>query len=163
MKRAITILTCVLTAGVAVAQSPQILQNTKAAMQGVQANETRATNQALSISNSPAPAASKPSAATKSAAAKSVAKPVALAVKPVAASKNTAAPKLTPAVAVKPATPKAAAKAAKVVPVVTKVAPMPAPAAPKPSAAEASKAPENQDHKWPMTGKRDPFVSPVVF
>ena len=39
MKRAITILTCMLSAGAALAQNPQIIQNTKAVMQGVQANQ----------------------------------------------------------------------------------------------------------------------------
>ncbi len=158
MKRAITILTCVLTAGAAVAQNPQMIQNTKAIMQGVQANETRATNQALGINNASAPTtpkpAVKPSAATKSAA------PKASVVKPIATAKGSTAPKVTPAVAVKTAKP--AAKAVKVVPVVAKAAPKPAPAAPNATPAP-SKGPEKPEQKWAMTGKRDPFVSPVVY
>ncbi len=157
MKRAITILTCVLTAGVAVAQNPQIIQNTKALMDGVQSNATRASNQALGISKSPAPTASKsvakPSAATTSAA------PKASVAKPVAATKSSVAPKVTPAVV---RTAKPAPKAVKVVPVVAKVAPKPAPAAPS-ATPDATKEPNKAEQKWAMTGKRDPFVSPVVY
>ena len=158
MKRAITILTCVLTAGAAVAQNPQIIQHTKALMQGVQANETRATNQALGISNSSAPAASRPAA--KPSAATTSAAPKTSVIKPVAEKKSSVAPKVTPAVVVKTAKP--APKAVKLVPVVAKVAPKPAPAAPS-AAHDAAKGPDKPEQKWAMTGKRDPFVSPVVY
>ena len=162
MKRATTILICVLAAGVAVAQNPSIIQNTKAIMQGVQANETRATNQALGITNSSAQAVSKPVA--KPAASTPSVAPKAVAVKPaVAATKTSAAPKVAPAVAVKTTAPKLAPKAAKVVPVVAKVAPKPAAPAPNSATPEPAKSADQQEKKWPMTGKRDPFVSPVVY
>jgi hypothetical protein len=160
MKRATTILTCVLAAGVAVAQNPSIIQNTKAIMQGVQANETRATNQAVGISSSSAQAAPKP-VVKPSASTPSVA-PKAVAVKPaVVATKTSAAPKVAPAVAVKTATPKPAPKAGKLVPVVANTASKPAAAAPSGATPEPAKSAEEK--KWPMTGKRDPFVSPVVY
>ena len=170
MKRAITFLNCVLVAGISAAQNPSIIQNTRAIMQGVQANETRATNQALSVANPQAPAAStsvsKPSAPVMNTAPKSgLAKPS------VAVAK---APAKTPAptIAVKPAAktpsgkgsvPKVAAKAAPA-PVAKPVSRVAAAApAPAKEAAEAPKGPEKADGKWSMTGKRDPFVSPVVY
>jgi len=178
MKRSITILTCVLAAGTAAGQNPSIIQNTKAIMQGVQANETRATNQALSVANPATPAASsasktsaavvntapkvntaKPSVAVANAPTKNV--PVktvpAVAVKP--APKATPAKVATPKVPAKPETKRAAAP----------VAAKPASQAKAPTAvpanadAEAAKGPEKVDGKWSMSGKRDPFVSPVVY
>lgn len=173
MKRSTTIFACVLAAGMASAQNPSIIQNTKAIMQGVQANETRATNQALGISSGSQASAStsmaKPAASVSSGSKSSPAKPsVAIAKAPV---------KVAPAIAVKPApkataakevaksapkavtpktvTPKAATKAAVVAPAAAKAG--------APSAPEAAKAPEKPESKWSMTGKRDPFISPVVY
>ena len=50
MKPTKTILVCVLAAGLASAQSPSIIQNTRATMNGVSNNAAAATNQALSMS-----------------------------------------------------------------------------------------------------------------
>ena len=161
MKRAITILICVLAAGAALAQNPQIIQNTKAVMQGVQANETRATNQALGLSSSSASvSSSKPNAASPSMAPRVNVVPVKSVVAP--AKTAPAAAKTTPAVVVKTVTSKPATvkPVAKLVPAVAPVAPKPA--APVSTAATPAKSPE-EDKKWPMTGKRDPFVSPVVY
>ena len=141
MKRAITILTCVLAAAAALAQNPQIIQNTKAIMQGVQANETRATNQALGLSGSSVSSVSvsKPSPASPNAA------PRVNVAKPAAAAKSAAVPtkaasvaaKTTPAVVVKTigSKPATAKPVAKVVPVVAPVAAKPA--APASAAAAA--------------------------
>src|SRR5215470_7511227 len=141
MKRANTILTCVLAAGMAAAQNPStinpgIIQNTRAIMQGVQANETRSTNQALSVANPSMPAASaKPSASTVNVAPKTTA-PKTAAVKPSvvvakapakAAVPKVAAPKIAAAkaVAAKVTAPKSAPKA-KATPVVAKKVEAPA-------------------------------------
>src|SRR5271157_359486 len=56
MKRAMTILVCVLAAGLASAQNPQIIQNTKARLDGVRNNATAASNEALGITAPAAPA-----------------------------------------------------------------------------------------------------------
>ncbi len=168
MKRAITILTCVLAAGVAAAQSPDIIRNTKAQMDGVQNNATRASNQALGITApAAAPVASK--AAAKPSAAGTSAVPKASPGKPSAVAKTSATPKVVPAVAVKTA-PVAAKHAtskttpkAKVLPVVAKAAPKAAQPAPSSPGAEPAKNADKQAGKWAMTGKRDPFISPVVY
>src|ERR1700739_3727887 len=89
MKRAITILVCGLAAGLASAQNPQIIQNTKTLMDGVSKNATAASNEALGIKTpahpvKSAPVAVKPSpvaAQTKSAPAAGAPKPVAVAAK----------------------------------------------------------------------------------
>jgi hypothetical protein len=180
MKRAIMILSCVLVAGMAAAQNPSIIQNTRAVMQGVQANETRATNQALSVANPQTPAAStaasRPSASVVSTAPKAgAAKPsVAVAKAPAQTPAKTAVPTKTaaPTIAVKPA-PKAPVAKGSVPKVAAKTVPAPAAkpvskvAAPAPAPANADatapKGPEKADGKWSMTGKRDPFISPVVY
>jgi hypothetical protein len=167
MKRAITILGCVLAVGLASAQNPQIIQNTKAVMDGVRNNATAASNEALGITaptphaTKGTPATAKPSAAparTKVVPAASPAKTVPVAakssptVKPASAtaSKQTAAKK-----AVLPVTQPVAA--------ISKVSPPASqPAAASSGAAEPAKSGDKQNGKWAMTGKRDPFVSPVV-
>ncbi len=65
-----TILGCVLAAGTASAQSPSIIQNTRATMNAVSANERAASNAALGVNESapraaaPAHVAPKPSGTT---------------------------------------------------------------------------------------------------
>src|ERR1700674_2338477 len=56
MKPTVTIFVCVLAAGLASAQSPSIIQNTRNTMNGVSNNATAASNEALGIHQS-APAA----------------------------------------------------------------------------------------------------------
>jgi len=183
MKRTTGILVCILAAGLAWAQNPQIIQNTRAKLDAVQKNTTAASNQALGIT---APA-SHPAGSATSPAAKPAKAPVVAAqakstapaqvqqtasVKPV---KAVAAQKKEVAVAPKAALKKAAA--------VSKAAPKKEAMAPKAglrSAAvtssssasgsgsvEETKSSEaddkdSLDKKWSMTGKRDPFISPVV-
>jgi hypothetical protein len=112
-------------------------------------------------------AAPAPVAAPKVVAAAPAPK-AALAPKPMAASKVAVAP---PAPAPKAVT--AAAPAPKTVQAppakTTTVAAAPAPApaandklAPIGTTDEAAKAPKQEDKKWAMNGKRDPFMSPVV-
>jgi hypothetical protein len=153
MKLAMTILTCALAAGVATAQNPEIIGKTKVLMKGVQSNATRASNQALGITG---PAVSKGAAPARSAAAGSAvtSHPVKTAVvAKVPAHRKTARP-----MAAKHSTPKA-----KVVPAVANVKPQAAQPAKGSAADDASKSADNKDTKWAMTGKRDPFVSPVVY
>src|ERR1700757_4456449 len=125
MKRAITILTCVLAAGMAAAQSPDVIRNTKALMDGVQSNATRQSNQALGITATPA--ASKGPAVAKAAVARVPVKASpgkTSPAKPVVSVKTSAAPKVVP---VKHS---AAKPVAKLVPTVATAGAKPAPAAP---------------------------------
>jgi hypothetical protein len=201
MKLITGIVALAMTAGTAWAQSPNIIQNTKNALQGAQQQQAAASNAAVQGTAAPTP--SKPSPATASKPGTTPAKPAAtpapVAVKPAVA---TPAPKpvakvvpakaaATPApVAVKPAVSQAPKVAPKVVPAKTatvpakpQVAPAAAPkvaAAPKPASAPAASQPapaaaasakatapapkseKPEEKKWSMTGKRDPFLSPVV-
>lgn len=163
MKRAMTTLVCVLAVGLASAQNPQIIQNTKALMQGVSNNATAASNQALSIAapdTKSKPTAAKASAApvqTKSVPAVSAAKTPAVAAKSKASVKPASA-----TASKKPAAKKAAVLVARPVAAVSKASsPASAPAASS-GTTEPAKTGDKPSGKWPMTGRRDPFVSPVV-
>jgi len=156
MKPTKTILVCVLAAGLASAQSPSIIQNTRAVMNGVSANETAASNAALGIINHPAPAAA---SVTRTAAQSggTVAVAPAKSSSGSSASAKKGAAKRSSAVAVKPsAQPNPA--------VATKTDPMAAPPAAAPSAGEAGEAEQSvtPDSKNAANGRRDPFISPVV-
>jgi len=174
MKRTTGILVCILAAGLAWAQNPQIIQNTRTTMNTVQQNTTAASNQALGTK---APA-SKPAAAATSPAAKPA--------KVSAAQTKSAAPaKAKETVSVKPAKAKETAsvktvkapaekKTASKKKVVVAAPKATTAAAPKSSdsvssSTESAKSGESDDKekdsldkKWSMTGKRDPFISPVV-
>ena len=163
MKRAMTILGWVLAAGLASAQNPQIIQNTKARMDGVSSKATAASNEALGIT-APAtkgtPATAKPSvvpAQTKGVPAASSAKTLRV------AAKSTASVKPVSATASKqPAIKKTVLPAAQPVAAVSKASPPASGVAASSDTAEPAKSVDKQGGKWAMTGKRDPFVSPVV-
>jgi hypothetical protein len=150
-----TILVCVLAAGLASAQSPQIIQNTKAKMDGVRNNATAASNEALGNTTPAAPATKGKPAAAKPSAVPARAKTV-----PAAnAAKSTASVKPVSAPASKsPAVKGAVLAVTRPVAAVSKASPA---VANSPTAVPA-KSVDKQDGKWPMTGRRDPFVSPVV-
>jgi Tfp pilus assembly protein PilP len=171
MKLTTGIVALALTAGMAWAQNPaSIIQNTKTSLQGAQQQKTADVNSALQGTGTP----SKPSPATASNHAVPAPAPVKPAVAPAA-----------PAPTVKVVLTKTAPAPAKVAPVATKTAPAPAkvtppapapkvaakpaaPAAPRAAsapaaaAATAPKPPKPEEKKYSMTGKRDPFISPVV-
>ena len=177
MKRTTGILVCILAAGLAWAQNPQIIQNTRTTMNTVQKNATAASNEALGVSapaSHPAASATSPAAKPSNVSAAVQTKPTstgqakqAASVKPA---KAQAAQKKEVAAAPKPAPKKKAAVAPK--------ASAPAAAATPKSSASGSSASssgstqeakdsesddkDSQDKKWSMTGKRDPFISPVV-
>jgi hypothetical protein len=158
MKPTVTILVCVLAAGLASAQSPSIIQNTRATMNGVSSNATAASNEALGIHPS-APRASATHAPAKSSGA--------LVVMPAKSSAGSS-------VSVK----KAGAKRAPAVAVKHSAQRKPAAGTPKndaPAAAAAAGASGGgegqgaatelqvaQDGKYAANGRRDPFISPVV-
>ena len=189
MKLTTTILAVGMMTGGVWAQSPNVINNVQSTMNTVQQQKTQDSNAALGIAGKGASAqAAKPATAApaKSAAQPAQAKPAAtkpVATKPAAApaTHSNAAPATVAAkpaaksagkpgaaaphtvIAAKESAPKAAAKTA---------AKPAASALAKPAAdakavatpsADASKAPKQPEaKKWAMTGKRDPFFSPVV-
>jgi len=158
MKLTTGVVTLAMMIGTGWAQNPQIINNTKNTMQQVQQNQAAASNQALGTSAKPGastPAAkatstpSKPAASSPSAKAAAPAKPAPVKVSQVKpAQAKSAAPKS--------AAPKAAAAAA----------PASAPAKDKDKADASASAgnsdEDSEDKKYAMSGKRDPFLSPVV-
>ncbi len=186
-----------MTAGRALAQNPDAIDNARSVAKSLQQKQANDTNAALAAAGvpqtakpaagAPAPAvkpavvpASKPVAAPAKAASPAPApasKPAAIATAkpapkpaaPATAAKNTPAAKPQPAAA-KPVATKTPASAKAVTP--AKPAPKAvervqaaasAPAAnPAANASEAKPQPKPEPKKWAMTGKRDPFFSPVV-
>jgi hypothetical protein len=157
MKPTVTICICVLAAGLASAQSPSIIQNARATMQGVSNNATAASNEALGI-NQPAPK----EAIAVHAPAKSNGAAV-VSVKPsTASSASQKKAKRVPAVTVKGSAPaKPAAGAAPKSDPVAATAPASASGSGEGEAA-ASEQPVVPDTKYGANGRRDPFISPVV-
>jgi len=185
MKLTTGVVTLAMMVGSGWAQNPQIINNTKNTLQQVQQSQTAASNQALGTPAKPAAATpAKPAASTPAKpAASTPAKPAAqaAAAKPASApaAKPTAPAVKAAAVPAKPATPakvepkaaqaKAAAKAPTSAPkVAVAAAPASAPAKDKEdkkadaSASSGSSDQDNEDKKYAMSGKRDPFLSPVV-
>ena len=162
MKPTVTIFVCVLAAGLASAQSPSIIQNTRNTMNAVSNNATAASNEALGIHQSPPSTASATLAAAKSSGG-AVVTPVKSSSPHMSASsavtKKTGGTKKVPGVV---AVRKAQAKPA---PTVPKSNPPAAPTAAS-SAGSAQSAPSEEqvvpDGKYAANGRRDPFISPVV-
>src|SRR5260370_19979243 len=75
MKPTVTILVCILAAGLASAQSPSIIQNTRNTMNAVSSHETAASNEALGI-HQPARAAASATHAPAKPSGVAVVKPV---------------------------------------------------------------------------------------
>ncbi len=179
-------LVCTLAAGMAWAQSPTIVQNTRTQLNTVQQNKTAASNEALGtrqpaakdahVSAKPAATPAKPGAAgvkANAAPTHASAVPAKANVAPEkaaapAAKKPTAS--ATPKVGVKPMAAKKAAeptakKKARTTAKADPTAPKAASAAGVSDSDQAkadSDAEDKQEKKWSMAGKRDPFISPVV-
>ena len=167
MKPTMAISVCVLAAGLAVAQNPSVIQNTRATMNGVRDTSTAASNAALGAqpkatgttaahvsATAPAPttATATPTigaapAPGKTAATKTAHQPKAN-VHPVKVTKT--------AKAEKPAAPKLESPAPKKV---GEIVGNPAPVAADGTAGDGDAA---AAQKYSANGKRDPFVSPVV-
>ena len=164
-KPTLTILVCVLAAGLASAQSPSIIQNTRNTMNAVSSHETAASNEALGVHQT-APAAASATHAPAKPSGVAVLKPVKSPSLKVAASsagaKNAGPAKQVPVVAARHGAPR-----------------KPAVVAPKSNPPAAAKvagngtgngegenaASEQQavpDNKNTANGRRDPFISPVV-
>src|ERR1700694_2183813 len=169
MKPTVTLFVCVLAAGLASAQSPSIIQNTRNTMNGVSNNATAASNEALGIHQS-APAAASVTHAPAKSSGVAVVTPVKSSSTHAssphvgassAVTKKTGGAKRVPGVV--PGR-KAQAKPA---PTVSKRNPPAADSAAQGSASGSGEgaASEEQvvpDCKYAANGRRDPFISPVV-
>jgi Tfp pilus assembly protein PilP len=140
------------------AQNPNVINNVQNTSQAVQ--PTKTTPSATPAAK-PAPGATaKPVAVMPVATpAKGAAAPAAPVAKAAAKAATKPTAKKKPAVAAKATASKPAAKA--VAPAATKIS-ADAKAADASKSAEAPKAPKPEEKKWAMSGKRDPFFSPVV-
>ena len=172
-----SILVCLMTAGLAWAQNPQIIQNTRNMMQAVHQKETRESNEALdgvpsvkeATKSSPSAQSSPfrrgPAAATAPAKAAAPAKGAAPAKAAAPAVKSAAAQPKARATAAKHVTGKKAVKVAVVPQKPVEKAAQPAPASEAQASASDTSAPDDSsapENKWAMSGHRDPFISPVV-
>lgn len=165
MKPTMTIFVCVLAAGMAAGQSPiSVIQNTRTTMSGVQSNSAAASNAALGIQDkapkastaatAPASPSAAPAISVKPSAKKATAKTAKTAAsKSSTAGKNKTAAKAAKKTVVQAKAPETAAKD-------TKPAATTAAASTPPAADNA--ASDDSASKWNASGKRDPFLSPVV-
>jgi Tfp pilus assembly protein PilP len=160
--------TCILAVGMMTgglwAQDPNIINKVQGTMNAVQQKKTDDSNAALGISSTPAAkpaagAAAKPTAIVPVSGVKSAPAPATAVTKPkpAPAAKKTAAAHSV--IAAKETAPKTAAKAATAANV--KISPD-AKTDATAKVAEAPKTPQPEEKKWAMTGKRDPFFSPIV-
>ncbi len=159
------------------AQNPNVINKVQDTMNGVQQKKTDDSNAALGITGTPSakpaakPAPGAPAKAGAVAPVKSTPAPAPVAAKPQApVAKAATAAKLAPVAKAAPVAKKAAAPhtviaAKETVKPSAKGAAVPAAGAKAADAgkpAEAPKPPKPEEKKWAMSGKRDPFFSPVV-
>ena len=152
MKLTTGILAVAMMTGSAWGQNPDAIDNARSVAKSLQQIQTNQTNAALAAAGVPAsPQEAKPVAGSP---AQSTAAPATKAGKP----HDAFMPKRKAIAAAKLAAPKPATKPAAAA---SKIA-----GAEKPDGAskseEAAKAPKPEEKKWAMTGKRDPFFSPVL-
>jgi hypothetical protein len=158
MKPTTTILVCVLAAGMASAQSPSIIQNTRDTMNGVSNSATAASNMALQVGDQTPSAAN----ATQATGASNSATPFTPATQGTKSSAKTAYKARKHGAIV--ATPSETAKSSDAKsgdskgndPSTAIVAGTEAPGS------EGSDEPGAADKKYNPNGRRDPFLSPVV-
>ncbi|MGB9198190.1 MAG: hypothetical protein WCB53_14800 [Terriglobales bacterium] len=141
MKPTIAISVWVLAAGLAVAQNPSVIQNTRATMNGVSATTAAASNSALKTPL--------PQTATGQSAATSVAHPKRHHGSGTHAKKTASAPKVEKAAATK-VEPASEKKVGEIV------------GSPEAAADGTSGDEDASSQKYNANGKRDPFISPVV-
>jgi len=169
MKLTTGILAVAIMTTAAWAQNPDAIDNARSVAKSLQQIKTNQTNEALAASGIPAaqdkPAAgspAKPSVSAMPAVSQPAAKPAALASK----SNATAAQGAKPHDAFAPKKPKTtAAKSAgkSAAPATTRIAAdHMVEGAFKASPSKTAEAPKPEEKKWAMSGKRDPFFSPVV-
>lgn len=149
MKPTMTLFACMLVAGVASAQSPSIIQNTRTTMNGVRDNEAAASNAALGMQGNGGPAQTVGPFTSKSAASGTIS------VKPATSAKASAKASTNKTGVAKPAHTAAKTEAPK-----SEVA---AQSTTAPTTVAATST-EDQvaETRAAQNGRRDPFLSPVV-
>jgi membrane protein involved in colicin uptake len=171
MKLTTGILAVAMMTGAAWGQNPDAIDNARSVAKSLQQIKTNQTNEALAagspapqadklVAGSPAKPATGQPAAAKAAGVKPAAVPAAKG-KAAPATKTAKphdafAPKQKAVAAAKGADRKSAAKPAATSTVAASEKPADA------GKSDAAKAPKPEDKKWAMTGKRDPFFSPVL-
>jgi|SRR5271166_547833 len=148
-----------MTTGAAFGQNPDAIDNARSVAKSLQQIKTNETNAALAVAGVPAQQADKPANGSPSNTTAAPAAPAAKANPASAAKAGKPHDAFVPkhkAVAAAKAASKSAAK-----PAATKIAATEKPETPSKSG-EAAKAPKPEDKKWAMTGKRDPFFSPIT-
>jgi hypothetical protein len=175
MKLTTIILAIAVMAGGAWAQNPDAIDNARSVAKSLQQKQANDTNAALDAAGIPAkpapgqatttPAGQKPAPAAF-VPAKSAMKPVFASAPPVSA---TPKPTIKRANGAKKSPVDAAARASKSkakkmkIAAATEINPAPdARATDASKSVDASKQPQPEEKKWAMSGKRDPFFSPVV-
>jgi Tfp pilus assembly protein PilP len=158
------ILAVVMMTGAAWAQNPDAIDNARSITKSLQRTQANATDAALAVAAGTPQQGSKPEAAAAQTSAKPKTAPtVAAKSQDIFAPKKPGAKAPTAAkqVVKKPAH-KAPVKT--VIAAATEVPAKTIVAAEKPveTKAEATPAPKPEEKKWAMTGKRDPFFSPIV-
>ena len=160
--------TCILAVGMMTgglwAQNPNIINKVQDIMNGVQQKKTDDSNAALGISSAPpakpaAGAAAKPPAIVPISGVKSAPAPASAVAKPQPAPVAKKKAAVRSVIAAKETAPKAPAKAAHASNV--KISPD-AKTDEIRKIAEAPQTAKPEEKKWAMTGKRDPFFSPIV-
>jgi hypothetical protein len=157
-----------MTTGAAFGQNPDAIDNARSVAKSLQQIKTNQTNEALAAS-SPAPQADKPEAESPAkpatvqpTAAKPAAKRKAAPATKAAKPHDAFVPKHKPVAAAKVADPKSAAKPAATSKTAATEKPADASKSDAGKSGEAAKAPKPEDKKWAMSGRRDPFFSPVL-
>jgi len=164
MKPAITITTTILVsalaAGVALAQSPSIIQNTRSTMNGVSNRATAASNEALGGTTSAAPSAPANASGVARANSAAVAPAKSISAHPASTgSKATKPVKRGPGAVLAPQPKAVAAPVVDVKKHETAIAAAPVAQGAESEAAEQSVVPDGMSR---ANGRRDPFISPVV-
>jgi len=154
MKRTVYVLAVAMMAGAAWAQNPDMIDNVRSTMKSVQqkqANDMKPALAALDNSAQSAPASPAPAPAT--------ANPTSPMTPKAAPHKTAAAKKATDAKKAAAAKTMAKTAVAATTPFVAQQGAVPEKTA---DAAKKADAAKQDEKKWAMTGKRDPFFSPVV-
>jgi len=163
MKRIIGILAIAMMSGAAWAQNPNIINNVQSTMKSVQQKQTSDSNAALAVAGMPTQAPpAKPVTLAKSGTAVPTAQTAATSATTPVKRHDPMAPRTAqiktlrahPTIGAKPATAKLAT---------TKIVAEPeTKTTDAGKTADAARSAKPEDKKWAMTGKRDPFFSPVV-
>ncbi len=173
MKPTMTILVCVVAGGLASAQSPSIIQNTRNTMNAVSNNATAASNEALGIKQPGVHQATPARVGATHTAAKSSGVAVVAPVKSSstasqagassAGAKATGGAKRVPAVAARHSVqPRPGVVVPKSSPPGAATLAGNSPAGSREGENEASEQSVAPDSKYAANGRRDPFISPVV-